>query len=186
MTGAALKDRGGSVLPQHSKTDEDATRHMVNRPSDELRLWFFVLRVHESVFEELNTELKHRVGLSLTQFDALAQLEKCPDGMTMTDLSKALRVTSGNVSGLVTRMARNDLVKRQVSPHDRRSFTATITPNGRRLFEDAVQRHDEKLDQIMSELSTQELTDGVAAMRRVAAGLKLARARDRIGTLPDT
>lgn len=185
MMSATPHDRLGRVRQRHGGNAEDAAGAVISRPSDQLRLWFYVLRVHETIFEQLNTELKERVGLSLTQFDALAQIEKNPGGVTMTGLSRALRVTSGNVSGLVSRMARDDLVKRQVSANDRRSFTASITPNGRRLFEKAIQVHDEKLDQLMSELSAQELTDGVAAIRKVAAGLKMARDRDSDRDLPD-
>ncbi|MEL6235363.1 MAG: MarR family transcriptional regulator [Pseudomonadota bacterium] len=185
MTAMAPHDGRAPARVMRRHTQRDATGIMVNRPSDQLRLWFFALRVHKAVFEQLNQELKTCAGISLTQFDALAQLEKHPDGVSMSDLSTALRVTSGNVSGLVTRMARDGLVERRLSATDRRSFTVSMTPKGRHRFRDAVEVHDLKLNRLMSDLSAQELTDAVAAMRKVAAGLKLAQGRDRIEDLPD-
>ncbi|MEM8841575.1 MAG: MarR family transcriptional regulator, partial [Pseudomonadota bacterium] len=153
MTPMAPHDGTRPVRAVRRHVQKDATGIMVNRPSDQLRLWFFALRVHKAVFEQLNHELKTHAHMSLTQFDALAQLEKHPDGVTMSELSTALRVTSGNVSGLVNRMARNGLVRRAVSPTDRRSFTVSMTSDGQRRFRDAVQIHDVKLNRLMSDLS---------------------------------
>jgi DNA-binding MarR family transcriptional regulator len=49
----------------------------------------------------------------------------------MSELSRRLMVTNGNLTGLVDRLVREGLVSRTVSPPDRRTQIISLTPAGR-------------------------------------------------------
>lgn len=142
------------------------------RRRDEVRLWLYVLEVYGEIFDELNRSLKAQAGISLTKYDALAQLYRFPDGLSMSALSTALKVTNGNVSGLVSRLVKDGLAEKRMSDTDRRSFSALMTPEGRSTFEHAIRVHDSILSKHLSRLNSEELGTAVQALRRVASSFK--------------
>ena len=100
-----------------------------------------------------------REGVTLPQFDVLAQLLRYPEGMTSKNLSEELLVTAGNVTGLITRLQANGWVKRHPHPTDRRAALLKLTKAGRRLIEAETKLHAKKLE---------ELFQGISAKERVA------------------
>lgn len=52
---------------------------------------------------EVRGRLRQRFDVTLPRFDLMAQLDKAPDGMTLSDVSKRMMVSNGNVTGLVER-----------------------------------------------------------------------------------
>ncbi|MFV0385897.1 MarR family winged helix-turn-helix transcriptional regulator [Paracoccus sp. (in: a-proteobacteria)] len=142
------------------------------RRQDETRVWIQVLRIHGRIFGELNRSMLEKTGISVTKFDALAQLYRYPEGLTMSALSQALRVTNGNVSGLVARLIRDGLVVRHMSSTDRRSFTACMTPKGKHTFEQALTVHDAVLAECLGQLSPEKLHAAAGLLREVSACLR--------------
>ena len=53
----------------------------------------------------------------------------------MGELSRRLLVTSGNVTGLVERLAKEGLVVREVDAADRRVYRVLLTARGQALFD---------------------------------------------------
>jgi DNA-binding MarR family transcriptional regulator len=62
-----------------------------------LRLWIRILRAARAIEAEVRDRLRVEFGVTLPQFDVMAALERKPDGMTMTELSRFLMVSNGNV-----------------------------------------------------------------------------------------
>ncbi len=91
-------------------------------------------------------------GLTLPQFDALAQLLRARDGMSPTGLSRALLVTAGNVTGLVARLRARGLVAREADPHDRRAAVLRLTKPGRRVAVSEVARQERILREVLGPL----------------------------------
>ena len=60
----------------------------------------------------------------------------------MSELSRFLMVTGGNVTGLTDELARDGLVVRESSPGDRRAWIVRLTPKGRRHFEAMAEEHE--------------------------------------------
>lgn len=113
-----------------------------------------------------------KAGISVTKFDALAQLHRYPEGLSMTTLSELLKVTNGNVSGLVARLLKDGLVERQMSLTDRRSFTTRLAPRGRQVFEAALLVHDAVLSDCLRAVPPQKLGDAAQLLRGISEGLK--------------
>src|SRR5438067_1812063 len=85
----------------------DSETKAVELPEDhgnELRLWLRLLTCTTLIEGEVRGRLRERFDVTLPRFDLMAQLDKVPDGMTLSDVSKRMMVSNGNVTGLVERL----------------------------------------------------------------------------------
>ncbi len=140
---------------------------------EQTRLWLAVLGLHSSIFSELNRTLSDQAGVSLAKFDTMAQLHRYPDGISMSRLSDALRVSNGNVSGLVNRLIKDNLVCKEMSALDRRSFQAKLTEKGKGKFEQALLVHQKFLSRVFAELSPGELSEINGVLKGLSQKLNL-------------
>ena len=89
------------------------TAREISRASDHgqddkaaLRLWLRLLPLTTLVEQELRSRLRQRFGITLPQFDVLAELDRLAEPQTMTELSRPLMVSTGNLTGVVDRLER--------------------------------------------------------------------------------
>jgi len=150
---------------QHVASD-DLTEQLSNI---EVRIWIRMLTLHGKVYSRLNRTFLDRFGISLAKFDVLAQLDRFGDDLSQGELSQRLKVTGGNVTGLVRRLVADGLVTRKMSASDRRSFVVRLTPNGRELFRAARDMHDELLRDWFGDLSPDELAAALASLNLLSS-----------------
>jgi DNA-binding MarR family transcriptional regulator len=136
------------------------------------RLWLQILSLHGDIFSSLNALLSSEFGLSLAKFDVLAQLDRYRDGLALGQLTQNLKVSGGNVSGLVQRLLADDLISREMSSQDRRSFFVRLTPKGEALFKKAAEAHRRHLSERLADVSMREMEDALAALRSLASKLR--------------
>ena len=137
-------------------------------------IWIRLAKCYGLVLQRVRT-LPDRSGLTLPQFDALAQLLRYPKGMTAGELSHALLVTAGNVTGIVARLRSRGLVVRETRPDDRRTAALRLTPAGRRLALAAVLRHERHLENVFSKMPGPERTRLRRSLDRLRGSLELRR-----------
>lgn len=70
------------------------------------------------------------VGLSVSKFDAMEQLIRAGEPMTLGSLAGQLHCVRSNVTQLIDRLEAEGLVKRGGCTEDRRSVRAKVTPLG--------------------------------------------------------
>jgi DNA-binding MarR family transcriptional regulator len=146
----------------------------------ETRVWHAVLAVHGGVFARLNRAMGREFGITLAKFDVLAQLFRNPAGMNQGELSRHLKVTGGNVTGLVRRLGGEGLVTRQMSPDDRRVFVVQLTEAGRETYLAARQRHDALLEEWFRDLASADKTEALRILQAMAGRIDPAsKAADR-------
>jgi MarR family 2-MHQ and catechol resistance regulon transcriptional repressor len=105
-------------------------------------------------------------GLTPTQLGVLeALLHK--GAMTHRELGRKGLISAGNVSDVVDKLARRDLVARVPDPADRRAVRVELTGPGRALIEDLFPRHAADIARAMAALSTEELRELGALLRRL-------------------
>lgn len=75
-----------------------------------------------------------RWDLSPSQFNVLNLLSDQPDGLTQSELSRALIMHRSNVTGLIDRLEKRRLVQRRAHATDRRAYRVALTNDGRRLL----------------------------------------------------
>ena len=86
-----------------------------------LRLWLRLLRASRGIEAELRARLRVAFGTTLPKFDVMAALARQGAGMTMTELSRFLMVSNGNVTGIIDRLVAEGLVVRLAHAGDRRT-----------------------------------------------------------------
>ena len=74
-----------------------------------------------------------RWDLSPSQFNILNLLHELPNGCSQIELSRQLIMHRSNVTGLVDRLEKRGLVRRQEKPADRRTFIIVLTTTGEKL-----------------------------------------------------
>jgi DNA-binding MarR family transcriptional regulator len=121
-----------------------------------LKLWLRMLACTHRVEAEVRARLREEFGISLARFDLLAQLERCPDGLKMNELSRRLMVTGGNVTGLTDQLESEGLVVRTDDPKDRRAFAVKLTSTGRTLFNKMAAKHEKWIAELFSGLTKTE------------------------------
>src|SRR5215218_6110245 len=101
----------------------DAETKAAEKPEDhrdELRLWLRLLTCTTLIEGEVRKRLRARFDVTLPRFDLMAQLDKAPEGMTLSDVSRRMMVSNGNVTGLVERLVVSGHLDRWTSEADRR------------------------------------------------------------------
>ncbi|MBN1475362.1 MarR family transcriptional regulator [Candidatus Sumerlaeota bacterium] len=93
-------------------------------------------------------------------------------GLTQVELSRMMLVNRANITSLIDRMERAQLVKRTAMPGDRRCNVIQLTPRGRRLIAAAEGDYAREVTRIMGALKKPEL-------RALIQGLE--RIRERLG-----
>lgn len=138
----------------------------------ETRLWLQLLSLHGEIFASLNAVLSSEFALSLAKFDVLAQLDRYPDGMALGQLSQNLKVSGGNVSGLVQRLLADDLISKAMSSEDRRSFIVRLTPKGATLFRKAADVHKKHLSKRLENVPARELDTALSVLKSLASKIR--------------
>jgi len=121
-----------------------------------LRLWIRILRAARAIESEVRERLRVEFKVTLPQFDVMAALERKPDGMTMTELSRFLMVSNGNVTGIIDRLVAEKLVVRQAPADDRRAIIVRLTPRGLKEFNTMAKAHQMWVDGLLSEFDAAE------------------------------
>ena len=138
-------------------TVADKTRSMVRPVSKQrLRLWLRMLRATRGIESELRERLRKEFDVTLPQFDVMAALARKEDGMSMTELSRSLMVSNGNVTGIIDRLAAEKLVLRQAPANDRRSYIVRLTPKGAAHFAGMAKAHEAWVDGLLADIGATE------------------------------
>jgi DNA-binding MarR family transcriptional regulator len=133
-----------------------------------LRLWLRLLSCSMIIERRIRARLEEDFQTTLPRFDVLAALEREPDGLTMSQLSTALLVSNGNVTGIVKGLIEELLVVRTVESDDRRVATVRLTRKGRESFQRMARAHEKWVDNMFSGLDDaqmEELMKLLAAVR---------------------
>ena len=97
-------------------------------------------------------------GLTLPQFDALAELGRAKrGGFTFGELSRMLLVTSGNLTGIVDRLESDGLARREQGKRDRRVVRIVLTRKGRRLVALIAPQHARDIQAALSFMPASQL-----------------------------
>jgi DNA-binding MarR family transcriptional regulator len=117
-----------------------------------LRVFGRVERVMQPYFAEF--------GISGSQWGVLrtlhrAEVEGLP-GLRLTDLAERLLIRPPSISGVVDRMERIGLVRREDLPTDLRARQVVLTSEGRNLLARVLVNHQAQIDRLMGGLNRTE------------------------------
>ena len=132
-----------------------------------IRLWLRMLATNRLVETRTRRLLQERFATTLPRFDLMAQLERAPNGLRMSEVSKRMMVTGGNVTGITDGLAKEGLVERTADPADRRAWLVRLTPAGRRAFVAMAGEHERWIVESFKELSGREMATMAALLARL-------------------
>jgi DNA-binding MarR family transcriptional regulator len=113
-------------------------------------------------------------GLTDAQFNVLMLLHHQGEAgrMSQIRLGRLLLVNRSNVTGLVDRMERDSLVRREDDPGDRRVNLVAITDKGEQMLAAAMAQYYPMLEKVMAGLDGQERGMLIKLLARVRAQLE--------------
>lgn len=121
-----------------------------------LRLWLRLLSCTNQIESRIRQRLQSAFNTTLPRFDLMAQLERAPEGLKMSELSQRLMVTGGNVTGITDGLEKEGLVVREVDAADRRVYRVKLTSEGARQFRRMACEHEQWIIDIFSALSSRQ------------------------------
>lgn len=121
-----------------------------------LRAWLKILKTARYVEKELRERFRDELDTTLPRFDVMSALNRSESGLKMTELSDALRVSNGNVTGIVDRLVDSGLVERKAVKGDRRAQLICLTRKGRSTFARYAKTHERWVDELLTGLPSGE------------------------------
>mgnify|MGYP003582751455 CR=1 FL=1 len=144
-------------------SDQQVKTHIENAPDletqtgpedhDDLRLWLRLLTCCNLIEGDIRSRLRLDYETTLPRFDLMAQLLRSPSGMKMSELSKHMMVTNGNITGITDQLEKEGLVERIKVATDRRSSIIKLTSKGKRTFKKMAQSHEQWIQDLFAGLS---------------------------------
>jgi len=136
-------------------------------------VWRHWLKVNAELPAALHRELQADAGLSLPDYDVMAQLTDTSTGrIRIGDLARALAWERSRLSHHLTRMEHRGLISREGCTDDGRGAFVVLTPFGRKAIERAAPRHVDAVRCLMfSTLTRDELTTLATVLDKILTRL---------------
>lgn len=115
--------------------------------------------------------------LSEAEFNLLMVLHHSENPLSQNDLSDRLLVDKSNVTGLIDRLEKAKLIRRNAVPNDRRRYHITLTEAGCELVDELNPAYYGMVSEVMSGLSEREYRTLVRLTRKVRHGLRSAESQ---------
>ena len=113
-------------------------------------------------------------GITSVQFNLMELLLRQADeeeGLTQAELSQMMLVNRANITSLIDRMEKADLVVRTPVPGDRRYNAIKLTAHGREVLLDVEERYLAAVAMVMSPLSQKEQMQLMNMLERLRENL---------------
>lgn len=124
---------------------------------ERLRLWLKLLKATKHVEAELRENFRTVFDTTLPRFDVMAALYRVEPGLKMSELSNVLRVSNGNVTGIVDRLVDDGILVRIPVDNDRRATTVRLTKSGREQFAEMATKHEAWIDSLLDDVDVSEV-----------------------------
>ena len=139
---------------------------------ERLRLWLRLLAAQRVIENEVRERLRVEHETTLPRFDVMAALYRTDDGLKMSELSGELRVSNGNVTGIVDRLVNDGLIVRAPVPGDRRAMLVRLTDEGRTVFAGMAEAHEGWIDELLGAAGADEAAALAARLYEITKELE--------------
>ena len=120
-----------------------------------MEAWLQLIRSYDHLQAEVSSLLQAR-GLTVAQFEVLSSLSAA-NCANQQELADRLRVTKGNLVGLIDRLADRGWVEREPAPDDRRVNRVRITQAGKDLILSVLPEQAGVVQSMLSRLDDAEI-----------------------------
>ena len=133
----------------------DKKRH-ASQSKLRLRAWLKILKVSNLIEKDLRERLREQHNTTLPRFDVMSALARSDNGLKMSELSGVLKVSNGNVTGIVDRLVQDGLVIRAAVEGDRRANRIRMTRKGESQFNVYATEHEGWVDELLGDLTAKD------------------------------
>jgi DNA-binding MarR family transcriptional regulator len=118
----------------------------------EIEAWINFLRAHAAVTRQFNAELLATHGLTINDYDVLAQLNRAPEqALKRVDLVEKVLLTPSGITRLLKGLEEAGYVSNRPCAEDARVTYAVLTPKGSTKLEQATKTHVASVRALFSE-----------------------------------
>jgi DNA-binding MarR family transcriptional regulator len=133
-----------------------------------LEAWSSLLRAHATLMRRLDTDLERETGLSLADFDVLAQLAQAHGELRMTELADRALISRSGMTRRVARLVDEGLVRRDRASTDARGVVVALTKEGIARLGETAPVHARGISKLfVGQLDDQELALLERALNKV-------------------
>jgi DNA-binding MarR family transcriptional regulator len=133
-----------------------------------LDAWTSLLRAHATLMRRLDTDLERETGLTLADFDVLAQLAVAQGELRMTELAERALISRSGMTRRVARLVDEGLVRRDKADSDARGVVVALTEAGVARLAETVPVHARGISKLfVDQLDDQELALLERALNKV-------------------
>ena len=130
--------------------------------------WRSLLRAHATLMRRLDTDLERETGLTLADFDVLAQLAMANGELRMTELADRALISRSGMSRRVARLVDEGLVRRDKAGTDARGVVVALTDAGIARLGKTAPVHARGISELfVAQLDDQELALLERALNKV-------------------
>jgi len=147
--------------------DQDNSLDNLPVSKQRLRVWLKLLSANRAVESQLRESLRQHHATTLPRFDVLATLDRYRDGLRMSGLSAHLKVSNGNVTGIVDKLVTEGLVTREITKEDKRATKVRLTEAGQEKFTLMAAEHEKWVDDLFADLDSQDLAVLTGLLSRI-------------------
>ena len=139
----------------------------VSPAKQRLRVWLRLLKLSRGMENRLREKLRTEFGTTLPRFDVMAALDRHQQGLKMSELSSVLKVSNGNITGIVDRLVDDGSIVRVPVAGDRRAWQVQLTRKGREAFAVMAAAHESWVSAMLDELGPRDADDLIGLLDRL-------------------
>ncbi len=144
-----------------------------------LRVWLHILKAQRGIEAQIRENLRQEFDTTLPRFDVMAALYRSQSGMKMSELSNALKVSNGNVTGIIDRLCKDEAVVRVPIEGDRRAMRVRLTDKGRQQFAQMAAAHEEWIDALLGDINPEEVDGMIAKFNDIENSVNNAKQEEK-------
>ena len=152
-------------------------RHPRRLDDTEMATWLPVIRFVQLLPQVLDRTLKDEVGLNHARYAIMVTLAGQSDGVvtTMTELARIAGLSRSRLSHALDSLEERGWVSRTSCHSDKRTLSATLTPEGREMLRTAAPVHvDQVRELVLDPLSPDERDQLGAILGKLLPGVTAA------------
>jgi len=121
-----------------------------------VRTWLKILKTSNLIEKQIKEKLRDDHNTTLPRFDVMSALYRSNSGLKMNEISGALKVSNGNITGIIDRLVKEGNVLRIAIEGDRRANLVSLTNKGKKQFEEYAIAHESWINVMLQNISEQD------------------------------
>tara|TARA_Y100001968_G_C19227496_1_gene652784 strand:+ start:204 stop:668 length:465 start_codon:yes stop_codon:yes gene_type:complete len=137
-----------------------------------VRTWLKILKTSNLIEKQIKEKLRDDHNTTLPRFDVMSALYRSNSGLKMNEISGTLKVSNGNITGIIDRLVKEGNVLRIAIEGDRRANLVSLTNKGKKQFEEYAIAHESWINVMLKNISEQDsqvlidLLDSISQINR--------------------